>query len=135
AITISSLVELGVLDPWLPPGATETLGNNVDAYVDVNNPDGFTPGLDFRADVTAPDAFDRVYDPTIDANLSVNQQKAAVTQLFFNVNFWHDWYYVAGFDEKAGNAQAVNYGRGGVQGDSIRGEAQDASGKNNANMS
>ncbi len=132
-ITLSSLT--GIDDPWLPPGATETLGNNVDAYADVNNPDGFTPGLDFRADITAPDTFDRVLDTAIDANANVNQQKASVTQLFYNVNFWHDWYYAAGFDEAAGNAQAVNYGRGGVQGDAIRGEAQDASGKNNANMS
>ncbi|MCE9573912.1 MAG: myxosortase-dependent M36 family metallopeptidase [Deltaproteobacteria bacterium] len=135
AITISSLVGVGVLDPWLPPGAAETLGNNVDAYADIANPDGFTPGSDFRADVTAADTFDRVLDTTLDANASVNQQKAGITQLFYNVNFWHDWYYAGGFDEASGNAQAVNFGRGGVQGDSIRGEAQDSSGKNNANMS
>ncbi len=135
AITISSLTSVGVFDPWLPPGSVESLGNNVDAYADIANPDGFTPGLDFRADVTSADTFDRVFDTSLDANSSVTQQKAAVTQLFYNVNFWHDWYYAAGFDEAAGNAQAVNYGRGGVQGDAIRGEAQDVSGKNNANMS
>ena len=28
-------------DPWLPPGATETVGNNVDAYVDLVNPNGY----------------------------------------------------------------------------------------------
>ncbi len=133
-VTLSSLTALGVHDDWLPPGATETLGNNVDAYADIATPDGFTPGVDFRADVTAPDTFDRVLDTAIDP-VTVTAQKAAITQLFYNVNFWHDWYYVAGFDERAGNAQMVNYGRGGLQGDAIRGEAQDASGKNNANMS
>ncbi|MFO0600650.1 MAG: myxosortase-dependent M36 family metallopeptidase [Myxococcaceae bacterium] len=134
-LTIASLRNLGVFDDWLPAGATETLGNNVDAYVDIVSPDGFTPGADFRADVTAANTFDRVFDTTQAPTVSVNQQKAAITQLFYNVNFWHDWYYVAGFDERAGNAQSSNYGRGGVQGDPIRGEAQDSSSRNNANMS
>ena len=31
-------------DPWLPDGATETRGNNVDAYADLVPDDGFTPG-------------------------------------------------------------------------------------------
>ena len=35
-------------DPWLAPGATETQGNNVDAYVDLASPDGFSAG-DLRA--------------------------------------------------------------------------------------
>jgi hypothetical protein len=30
-------------DPWLPAGATETNGNNVDAYSNTVPPDGFTP--------------------------------------------------------------------------------------------
>ena len=41
-------------DPWLAPGATQTLGNNVDAYVDLGTPDGLTAGTDFRATTTAP---------------------------------------------------------------------------------
>ena len=39
------------------------------------------------------------------------------------------------FDEAAGNAQASNFGRGGVEGDSMKAEGQDFSGRNNANMS
>ena len=31
-------------DPWLPPGATTTSGNNVDAYADIASPDGFSAG-------------------------------------------------------------------------------------------
>ncbi len=134
-VTLSSLTGIGVHDDWLPVGATETLGNNVDAYADITNPDGFTPGSDFRANITTADTFDRIFDLTQAPASSVDQQKAAITQLFYNINFWHDWYYVAGFDERSGNAQSSNYGRGGVQGDPIRGEAQDVSGKNNANMS
>ena len=44
-----------VADPWLAPGATETVGNNVDAYVDHKTPNGLDIDLgDFRATVTAP---------------------------------------------------------------------------------
>ena len=59
---------------------------------------------------------------------------AATTQLFYINNFLHDWFYDAGFDEAAGNAQTTNYGRGGVGGDPLLAEAQDYGGTNNANM-
>ena len=39
-------------DPWLPADATETNGNNADAYVDYTAPDGFTAG-DFPAGLTS----------------------------------------------------------------------------------
>ena len=120
-------------DPWLPPGATVTNGNNVDAYVDLDATDGFT-GSDFRSSVTAPNQFLHTFDPTI-APTSSEQRQAALQQLFFDDNFLHDWYYDSGFDEAAGNAQALNFGRGGVEGDSLRAEGQDGSGRNNANMS
>jgi large repetitive protein len=125
---------ISTLDPWLPPGATETNGNNVDAYADLAPPDGFGTG-DFRANVTAPGVFDRTYDVTKAPDASDDQRKAAIAQLFYVTNFLHDWYYDAGFNEVAGNAQASNYGRGGVEGDGLRAEAQDYSGTDNANMS
>jgi len=78
--------------------------------------------------------FDYTFDTSIDANANTTQQKAAVTQLFYNLNWFHDWYYAAGFTEQAGNAQFSNYGRGGIEGDGLRAEAQDNGGKNNANM-
>lgn len=121
-------------DPWLAPGATVTNGNNVDAYVDLASPDGFS-GSDFRASTTGPNAFDRVYDTSQAPNVSSAQRMASIAQLFYTTNFLHDWYYAAGFDEVSGNAQVNNYGRGGVQGDGLRAEAQDFSGTNNANMS
>jgi hypothetical protein len=134
-VTLSSLESVGVTDPWLPGGARETVGNNVDAYLDISPPDGFTLGTDFRGQVRRAGVFDAVFDPLTDANADTEQQTAAVTQLFYDVNWFHDWYYVAGFDEASGNAQASNFGRGGVEGDPIRAEAQDGSGANNANMS
>jgi len=126
----------GAVDAWLPPGATETNGNNVDAYVDYDGTDGFT-GTDFHANVTAPGTFDRTYDLTKEPLDSNDQSKAAITNLFYMLNWLHDWYYDSGFTEALRNAQVSNYGRGGAEGDSIRGEAQDGAfaSRNNANMS
>jgi hypothetical protein len=124
-------------DPWLPKGATETKGNNVDAYTDDGAPDGFSGGADVRADVTGANIFDRVYDTSAGPQASTNQKKAAVTQIFYVTNWLHDWWYDSGFNEAAGNAQQDNLGRGGVAGDPLQAEAQDTAPKqrNNANMS
>ena len=127
-------------DPWLPAGATETAGNNVDAYSDIFYPDGLTPVAppatpatgDFRAQTTGTNAFAHTYD--FSQPLHHVSRQAATTQLFVDINFLHDWFYDAGFDEAAGNAQLDNYGRGGLAGDRMRAEAQDSSGYNNANM-
>ncbi len=43
--------------------------------------------------------------------------------------------YDAGWTEAAYNPQKSNYGRGGAEMDAIKGEAQDYSGRNNANAS
>jgi len=126
-----------VSDPWLAPDALETTGNNADAYVDLSSPDGFTPGVDFRADLTGPRTFDRRFDTSIEPVATVDQQKAAITNAFYTVNWLHDYWYDSGFDEAAGNAQFDNYGRGGVEGDGMRVEVQDnflGGARNNANM-
>ena len=57
-----------------------------------------------------------------------------MTNLFYWVNILHDLYYHYGFDEKSGNFQENNYGRGGAQNDSVQAEAQDGGGVNNANF-
>ena len=121
-------------DPWLAAGATQTLGNNVDAYADLSSPDGFSAG-DFRATTTGANTFDRTYDVTLAPGVSSAQRMAAITQLFYDDNFFHDWYYDSGFDEASGNGQTSNFGRGGLGADAMRAEAQDFSGTNNANMS
>ena len=121
-------------DPWLAAGATETTGNNVDAYADLVAPDGFSSG-DLRATTTSAGQFDRTYDPALAPNASTAQQQAGIAQLFFNVNQLHDWFYDRGFNEAAGNAQTSNFSRGGAGADSIKAEAQDYGGTNNANMS
>jgi large repetitive protein len=128
-------------DPWLPPGATETVGNNVDAYVDLINPDGLNPSgppadpatADFRAQITSAGEFLHTHTPDADPKISEARQ-GMIQQLFYDVNFLHDWYYEAGFNEGSGNAQASNYGRGGAENDRLRAEGQDVSSRNTSNM-
>lgn len=127
----------GVPDPWLLPTSTETTGNNVDAYSDDESPDGFSPG-DIRATPTSKFVFDRVYDTSQDPLVSADQTMAAVTQLFYTVNWMHDSWYDSGFDEAAGNGQVDNYGRGGLGNDPVVAQAQDGALLgyiDNANMS
>ena len=135
-------------DPWIKAsGATTTSGNNVDAYIDsgvgvflpivtpVPTPgDGYVAGTgDTRASNTSVDTFDYPIkgddDPSTDA-----AKNAANVSLFFTNNWLHDAWYDHGFDEVAGNAQVSNLGRGGTEGDVLKAEGQDASGRNNANM-
>ncbi|HEX6128454.1 MAG TPA: M36 family metallopeptidase [Candidatus Limnocylindria bacterium] len=115
---------------WITDGQTLTQGNNVLAYTDRDNdnlPDagGFAdggPGLvfDFPLDLTGPPE---------------NYQDAAVTNLFYWNNVIHDVLHGYGFDEKAGNFQQDNFGpQNGKDGDPVRAEAQDGSGRNNANF-
>ena len=124
---------MNTFDPWLAAGATQTLGNNVDAYVDRNAPDGFG-GQDFRATTTSMGTFDRTYDTAQSPTVSQNQQRASITQLFYDNNYYHDYWYDSGFNEAAGNAQTNNFNRGGSGNDPIHAEGQDYSGTDNANM-
>ncbi len=119
-------------DPWLPAGATTLTGNNVRAYADIVSPDGFNDG-DVAASPTGPGTFDHVYDVTAEPGTTA-QRMASSTQLFFVNNFLHDWFYDAGFDEASGNSQTDNFGRGGLGNDVLLVEAQDWTGKNNANI-
>jgi len=126
----------GLVDPWLAASAVQTLGNNVDAYVDHAAPDGYSNG-DMRATTTAAKTFDWTYDTAQGPTASASQSMAATTQLFYVNNWLHDYYYNSGFDEAGGNAQANNFGRGGVGGDVLKAEAQDGAfsgNRNNANM-
>lgn len=111
-------------DPWLPPGATETNGNNVDAYVNHAGNEGFG-AKDFRGQVSGPGIFDRPYDLAAEPLSSPEQGMAATIQLFYTTNYLHDWWYDSGFNEGAGNAQLDNFGRGGLAGDPLVALAQD----------
>ena len=111
------------------PEFTRTRGNNVHAYADRDNnnvpdpgtdPDG-GPGLSFDFDLD----FSR---------RPLDSQAAMVTNLFYMNNIMHDVTYQYGFDEAGGNFQVNTYGKGGLGNDDVRAEAQDGSGRNNANF-
>ncbi|WP_394839014.1 M36 family metallopeptidase [Pendulispora rubella] len=141
----------GKSDPWLPADATRTFGNNVRAYSDRSDTheedagvptgkgDGYDEGVDVVPDVTTPGTreFLRTFDVDKKPNENNEQIKAAVTDLFYVNNWMHDYWYDSGFNEAAGNAQALNFGRGGKEGDALRAEGQDGADfgqQNNANM-
>jgi extracellular elastinolytic metalloproteinase len=130
------LIEIETLlpgDPWLPPDAETTRGNNGIAYADLEAPDGLGRG-DVPGRVTSARVFDYTYDHSKPARDATNLQNSLVG-MFFHINWLHDRWYEAGFDEASGNAQQDNYGRGGVDGDPILAEGHDFSGTDNANMS
>ncbi|MCM3871060.1 MAG: M36 family metallopeptidase [Pyrinomonadaceae bacterium] len=115
--------------------STVTTGNNVEAYLDTdannapdnNNGAGLSTGHASSAtqDFTFP--FSTAVDPR-------TQQAAVVTNLFYFNNIMHDFSYGLGFTETWRNFQVDNFGRGGNGNDSVRAEAQDGSGTNNANF-
>jgi extracellular elastinolytic metalloproteinase len=130
-----TLIEIESLlpgNPWLPAEAETTRGNNVIAYADLRGPDGLGPG-DVIGRITSPRTFDYLYDHHKPASDPNNLQNSLVG-MFFHVNWLHDRWYEAGFDEASGNAQQENFGRGGVGGDPILAEGHDFSGTDNANM-
>jgi len=86
------------------------------------------------AKITAPLTFDTKYDHTKSSADDNNLQNSLVG-MFFHVNWLHDRWYEAGFDEASGNAQQDNFGLGGIGGDPILAEGNDFSGRDNANMS
>ncbi len=129
-VTLSN-VPFSKNDPWLPPGATKTEGNNVHAYADLADPDGFGAG-DIADEPSAASTFDRTYDTNASPGATTASIQASTTHLFYVTNFLHDWFYDAGFDEASGNHQKNNLGRGGKARDALLTEAQDSSGRNNA---
>ena len=135
-------------DPWLPDGATETVGNNVDSFFDADQVDGdgactfegvalytgYSPAEgDMRAQLTATHAFDYPYDandtahdylqcatiPALPVPTTSAQLNAKIVQMFYAGNWLHDYFYDLGFDEAAGNLQQDNHGRGGIGGDPL----------------
>lgn len=104
---------------------TITRGNNVWAMedTDANNDIGYSSdggsslNFDFPLDLNQP---------------PIGYQDVSITNLFYMNNMMHDVWYNYGFDEASGNFQSNNYGRGGVQSDSVFADAQDGLGLNNA---
>ena len=117
-ITTNAFSVVASPNGWINDGDNQTLGNNTDARVDRNGdgqPDGPRPQgnpnrvFDFAEDLTLP---------------PINYTNAAVTQLFYWCNAYHDILYGYGFTEAAGNFQNDNFGRGGLGNDSVQANTQ-----------
>jgi len=119
---------------WMGTSTVST-GNNVEAYLDTNadnvpdanNGTGLSNGHASAANQDFTFPFSTAVDPR-------TQQAAVVTNLFYYNNIMHDFSYNLGFTETSRNFQVDNFGRGGTGNDSVRAEAQDGSGTNNANF-
>lgn len=117
---------------WISDGNTNyttTRGNNAIAQV---NPTGGNSYLNNYRPNSRELKFEYPYTPK-DTNKDAYRD-ASITQLFHTSNSFHDLLYALGFDEKAGNFQANNFGRGGRGNDFVILNAQDGSGVNNANF-
>lgn len=107
---------------------TYTRGNNVWARDDINADNSGGNSVDGGTDLE----FSAFYNDTVSAE---NMLDAAIINLFYWNNLMHDVWYQYGFDEPSGNFQQNNYGKGGTAADYVFADAQDGSGKNNANFS
>jgi hypothetical protein len=115
---------------WINDGGNETWGNNVDAHTDRN--------ADDSPDLPRPQGAPlRVFNFPMDLTTQdpTNYGSAAVVQLFYLCNWYHDKLYALGFTEAAGNFQSNNFARGGLGNDAVQADAQDGSGTDNANFS
>ncbi|KAJ1959733.1 hypothetical protein GGI12_004181 [Dipsacomyces acuminosporus] len=105
-----------------------TVGNNVWAQ---DNPTG---GNDWQNN-HRPKAPGNVFNYELDLTKQPSTYiDAAITQLFYSVNTMHDLSFLYGFTEAAGNFQDTNFSTEGLGGDGVIANAQDGSGKNNANF-
>ena len=129
-VTISALNTNASPNGWIDDGVNETIGNNVDAHTDSN--------ADNQADLPRPQGSPfRLFDFPMDLATQdpTAYSPAAVVQLFYLCNWYHDKLYELGFTEGAGNFQSNNFGRGGLGNDAVQADAQDGGGVNNANFS
>ncbi|KAI9221782.1 Fungalysin metallopeptidase-domain-containing protein [Blastocladiella britannica] len=109
---------------------TDTRGNNVFAQENLSGGNGFLNNQ--RPDGGAALDFTK-FKPDLTKDPST-YTLGSTAQLFVVVNQMHDIAFHYGFDEKSGNFQENNFGKGGKQGDAVVANAQDGSGTNNANF-
>ena len=137
ARTVQPFIGSTTINPngWMG-AATVTTGNNVEAYLDTNADNA--PDNNNNAGLSVGHASSATQDFTYPFAANVDprtEQPASVTNLYYFNNIMHDFVYNLGFTESAGNFQTDYLGRGGTGNDSVRAEAQDGSGTNNANFS
>ena len=129
-ITLQAIDTTASPNGWINDGGIDSYGNNVDAHLDLSSTNP-TYGIGTHATSAT-----RVFDFTMDLTQAPSTyQSAAITELFYLCNWYHDKLYALGFTESAGNFQQNNFSRGGLGNDAVLADAQDGSGTNNANFS
>jgi extracellular elastinolytic metalloproteinase len=127
----------------LSSGKYLTRGNNVAAYDDnatTTSASGNLNSATNSPDGTSALTFDFPFDQTKGPR-EANNLAAGITNLFYWNNMLHDVMMAHGFDEVSGNFQYKNLTTNaqgtklGKDNDFVRAEAQDGSGRNNANFS
>jgi hypothetical protein len=122
---------------WMDDGTSTSAGNNVHAHLDTGNTNpnntGAIAGSSFRTFDFPLEPLSPPYDITV-APSDANARNAAVTNLFYLCNVYHDRLYAMGFNEAAKNFQLNNFGLGGTGNDRVQADCQDGSGTNNANF-
>ena len=113
-----------------------TRGNNVAAYDDNSNTVSGPGNANYSSPTSSPDGGSSLnFDfPFVQANGPRANLNASITNLFYWNNMVHDVMMAHGFDEAAGNFQYKNATGAGTGTDPVRAEAQDGSGRNNANF-
>ena len=128
---------------WHTDGSTDytiTRGNNTWATEDRagtnTNTSIITPTGLPATSTTTPDPLNFNFTPNYNQQPTTSDnQKFAITNLFYWTNIIHDISYQYGFNEVSANFQANNQGRGGNQNDYVISIAQSSIGVNNANFS
>ncbi|GAA4501156.1 T9SS-dependent M36 family metallopeptidase [Hymenobacter ginsengisoli] len=113
-----------------------TRGNNVAAYDDNSNTVTGPGDTNYKSATSSPDGgstlnFDFPFVQTDGARANLN---ASITNLFYWNNMVHDVMMAHGFNEVSGNYQYKNATGAGAGTDPVRAEAQDGSGRDNANF-
>jgi subtilisin-like proprotein convertase family protein len=146
---------------WINDGDNTTAGNNVIAGLDRDATDGVdasngvatgssrvfdfamnpAPGNPGPGDIPTPvgepapsSSGASICGSITQPHTQTDFQRAAITQLFYIDNRYHDIMYNLGFTEAARNFQNNNFGRGGSANDRVSAQAQDCSGSDNANF-
>ncbi|OZM56809.1 coagulation factor 5/8 type-like protein [Lottiidibacillus patelloidae] len=117
-------------------GATSvtTLGNNADTFANWSNflapeaPGVVRPyAVNGKFKYTFKDAWATTNNANPEGTVATSYSEdvySATTNLFYHHNLFHDYLYNLGWTEPAGNMQATNMGRGGLDGDPILGLVQ-----------
>ncbi len=113
---------------WVNAGGKTTSGNNTNTYQDAEGDnsaqDDDQPQKDDQHfNYTWNDTWGNSDGEEGDLPLSGADRDAAVTQLFYYTNWYHDYVYGLGFTETANNFQNDNGGNGGTGGDAVEAES------------